>query len=130
MPVDFRTAVSQEEEYLRKLHPTVDDIPGCLSLLDGFLMCHVLNAQFKSLYRYGRMSECGDKLEAFKFCLSLKSMHPEQKRDAWIRRRAEELAAKRLGKSSENVWEVRAGPLQNWPPTLLNDVAHSAESIP
>ncbi|KIK27076.1 hypothetical protein PISMIDRAFT_675389, partial [Pisolithus microcarpus 441] len=102
MPVDFQTAVSQEEEYLRKLHPTVDDIPGCVSLLDGFFMCHVLNAQFKSLYRYGRMSECGDKLEAFKFCLSLKSMHPEQKRDAWIRRRAEGLAAKRLGKSSEN----------------------------
>ncbi|KAI6032898.1 hypothetical protein F5J12DRAFT_699971, partial [Pisolithus orientalis] len=118
MPIDFQTAVSQEEQRLRELHPTVDHNPGCVSLLDGFLMCHVLNAQFKSLYRYGRMSECGDKLEAFKFCLSLKSMHPEQKRDAWIRRRAEEWASKRLGKSSENIWEMRAEPLQNWPPTL------------
>ncbi|KIJ18919.1 hypothetical protein PAXINDRAFT_161261 [Paxillus involutus ATCC 200175] len=128
--VDFQTAVKQEEEYLRRVHPTVDDIPGCMSLFDGFLLCHVLNAQVKSLYRYGRMSECRDKMEDFKFCMSLKSMHPEEKRDVWIRRRAEWWAARRLGRSSENVWDVRSGPLPNWPPSLTDDAAQNTESIP
>lgn len=53
------------------------------------------------------MSVCGRKMEDFKFCMSLKSMHPEDKRDAWIRRRAEWWAERRLGKSSEEVWDVR-----------------------
>ena len=42
--------------------------------------------QFKSLYRYGEMAECSQKHEDFKFCMSSKGLHPEEKRDAWIRR--------------------------------------------
>jgi len=38
--VDFQTAVKQEEEYLRKVYPMTEDIPGCMSLLDGFLICN------------------------------------------------------------------------------------------
>ncbi|KAH0827523.1 hypothetical protein J3R83DRAFT_4236 [Lanmaoa asiatica] len=79
--------------------------------LSIFLPSHisrtVVGSQVKSLYRHGRMSECRDKMEDFKFCMSLKSMEPEAKRDAWIRRRAEWWANRRLGKSSENVWSVR-----------------------
>lgn len=53
------------------------------------------------------MSECSDKLDDFKFCMSLKSLHPEQKREVWIQRQAERWAARRLEKSSEDVWEIR-----------------------
>jgi hypothetical protein len=53
------------------------------------------------------MSQCGQKFADWKFCLASKSLHPEQRRDAWIRRRAEWWARKRLGPSSENVWELR-----------------------
>ncbi|EGN99841.1 hypothetical protein SERLA73DRAFT_180081 [Serpula lacrymans var. lacrymans S7.3] len=120
---DFQAAVKQEEAYLRQVHPTPEDIPGCMTLFDDFLLCNVLGAQVKSLYRFGRMSECKHKMEDFKFCMSLKSMHPEDKRDAWIRRRAEWWAHKRLAKSSENIWDVRKEPLQNWPPpSTSNDV--------
>ncbi|KAF8558042.1 hypothetical protein OG21DRAFT_87120 [Imleria badia] len=129
MPVDWKTAVKQEEEYLRKVHPTTDDIPGCMSLLDGFLLCHVVGSQVKSLYRHGRMSECNDKMEDFKFCMSLKSMEPEAKRDVWIRRRAEWWANRRLGKSSENVWDVRRESLSKWPPSLSDDTAQSPDTI-
>lgn len=73
----------------------------------------VLHAQVKSLYRHGHMSECSDKLEDFKFCMSLKSLHPEQKKDAWIQRQAERQAARRLDKSSENVWEIRKSVLRS-----------------
>jgi hypothetical protein len=34
-------------------------------------------------------------------------MHPEERREAWIRRRAEWWANKRVGKSSEDVWDIR-----------------------
>ncbi|KAL6306567.1 hypothetical protein BKA93DRAFT_692619, partial [Sparassis latifolia] len=114
--VDFETAVKQEEEYLRRVHPTADDIPGCMKLFDDFLSCNIVGSQVKSLYRYGQMSACSPKLEDFKFCMSIKGLHPERKRDMWIRRRAEWWAERRLGKSSEDVWDIRTEPLQNFPP--------------
>ena len=44
-------------------------------------LCVVVGKQLTSIYRYGHMSVCGPKLEEFKFCMSLKGMHPEEKRD-------------------------------------------------
>ena len=38
--LDFETAVKQEEAYLRKVHPTPDDIPGCVKMFDDFLLCN------------------------------------------------------------------------------------------
>ena len=32
--------VKQEEEYLRKVHPTPEDVPGCMKLFDDFLLCN------------------------------------------------------------------------------------------
>lgn len=119
--------VKQEEEYLRKVHPTPEDVPGCMKLFDDFLLCNgewsqhrrchigsltmemhtVMSSQARSLYRYGEMATCTPKLEEFKFCMSLKGVHPEEKRDIWIRRRAEWWARRRASKSSEDVWDVR-----------------------
>ncbi|KAI0919618.1 hypothetical protein AcW1_003176 [Taiwanofungus camphoratus] len=104
---DLQTAVKQEEAYLREVHPAPEDIPGCMKLFDDFLACNIVGVQLKSLYRYGHMSVCAPKLEEFKFCMSIKSKHPEEKRDAWIRRRAEWWARRRLANSSENVWDMR-----------------------
>lgn len=39
--------------------------------------------------------------------MTLKAMNPENKREAWIRRRAEWWATRRLSKSSEDVWDMR-----------------------
>jgi hypothetical protein len=39
--------------------------------------------------------------------MSVKGLHPEEKREAWIRRRAEWWAHRRLTRSSEDVWEMR-----------------------
>lgn len=32
--------VKQEEEYLRKVHPAPEDVPGCMKLFDDFLLCN------------------------------------------------------------------------------------------
>ncbi|KIM46933.1 hypothetical protein M413DRAFT_16496 [Hebeloma cylindrosporum] len=105
--LDFKTAVEQEEARLRLLHPTPSDIPGCVSVFDDYISCSVIRSQVKSIYRFGHRTNCDRKFEEFKFCLSLKIMHPEEQRDAWIRRRAEWWAHRRLGKSSEDVWDIR-----------------------
>jgi hypothetical protein len=122
--VDFQAAAKQEEDYLRAVHPATTDIPGCMNLFDKYLSCNgpslppgilsshlspfsVVASQVKSLYRYGHMTVCGQKLDDFKFCISRKSLHPEERREAWIRRRAEWWANRRITKSSEDVWEMR-----------------------
>ncbi|KAF9012406.1 hypothetical protein BDQ17DRAFT_1297462 [Cyathus striatus] len=119
--LDFKTAVAQEEDYLRRVHPTPNDVPGCLNLFDIYLSCGVIRSQVKSLYRYGERPNCSPKLEEFKFCLMLKPMHPEEQREAWIRRRAEWWANKRLAKSSEDVWDIREEPLQSYPRPIVFD---------
>ncbi|KAF5370692.1 hypothetical protein D9758_002006 [Tetrapyrgos nigripes] len=72
-------------------------------------------SQVKSYYRYGQGTVCGAKLQDWKFCLGLKFLEPEEQREAWIRRRAEWWARRRLGKSSEDVWEMRTEPVSNFP---------------
>ncbi|KAI0336126.1 hypothetical protein GY45DRAFT_1342223 [Cubamyces sp. BRFM 1775] len=121
--------VRQEEDYLRKVHPTPEDIPGCMKLFDDFLLCNVISSQARSLYRYGEMATCSPKLEDFKFCMSIKGMHPEEKRDVWLRRRAEWWARRRSGKSSEDVWDVRTEPLQNFPPRMLDPNVQAPRTI-
>ncbi|KAI0812665.1 hypothetical protein BC629DRAFT_1474658 [Irpex lacteus] len=116
--LDYETAVQHEIAHLKKVHPKPEDIPSCMTLLDTFLSCHLLNNQMKFLYRYGHMAECAQKAEDFKFCLSNKSLHEEERYEAWIRHRAEWWAKRRLAKSSEDVWEVRSEPLPNYPPPL------------
>lgn len=53
------------------------------------------------------MAECADKTADFKFCLTMRSLSPEERRDAWLRHRAEWWATRRTTQSSEDVWEVR-----------------------
>ena len=37
---DFEETAKQEEARLRVVHPTTEDIPGCMTLLDDFLSCN------------------------------------------------------------------------------------------
>jgi hypothetical protein len=96
------------------------------------------------MYRYGRLREdCSEKWAEYKFCLSLKWMGMDERRDAWIRRKAIWWAKRRLGKSSEDVWQVRecvscfisswrncsldrSEPLQNFP-RLLDPIQYLKE---
>ncbi|TFK73994.1 hypothetical protein BDN72DRAFT_789983 [Pluteus cervinus] len=122
----FERTVQQEVSRLEAHHPSPDDIPGCLSLFDDFLSCNVFRSQVKSLYRYGERPNCSPKFEEFKYCMSIKGMHPEERRMAWIQRRAEWWATRRLTCSSEDVWDIRTEPLVNFPkPIPDGPVEHS-----
>ncbi|KAF8228031.1 hypothetical protein L208DRAFT_1404572 [Tricholoma matsutake] len=127
--LNFDTVVRQEEAYLRILHPTPDDIPGCISLFDTYLSCNVIRSQVKAIYRHGGRPVCGPKLEDFKFCVSTKSMHPEERRDAWIRRRAEWWANRRMDRSSEDVWDIREEPLTSFPVPIEDGLAGTSSIL-
>lgn len=66
-----------------------------------------LASQIKSVYRHGTPRDCMPKFEDFKFCMSVKGLSEERKEEVWVRRRAEWWARRRLGKSSEDVWDAR-----------------------
>ncbi|KIY46770.1 hypothetical protein FISHEDRAFT_46610 [Fistulina hepatica ATCC 64428] len=119
----FEAIVQQEEAYLRRVHPTPADVPSCISHFDNILACHGVRGQLKSLYRYGHRPNCKDKIAEFKFCLSLKWSHePEERREIWIRRRAEWWAHRRIGRSSEDVWDMRTEPLGPIKPIKDEDI--------
>ncbi|KJA29044.1 hypothetical protein HYPSUDRAFT_128461 [Hypholoma sublateritium FD-334 SS-4] len=124
--LDFKKVFEQEEARLRILHPTPEDIPGCISVFDDYLGCSVIRNQVKSIYRYGKRSSCDQKLDEFKFCLTLKVMHPEEQREAWIRRRAEWWAHRRIEQSSEDVWDIRDKPLPNFPKPITTEMMQEA----
>ncbi|KAF4620284.1 hypothetical protein D9613_000751 [Agrocybe pediades] len=126
--LDFATALAQEEARLRKLHPTPADIPGCVSVFDDYIGCSAMRNQIKSIYRFGERTNCDRKFQEFKFCLSLKVMHPEEQREVWIRRRAEWWANKRLSKSSEDVWDIREEPLPNYPKRITDEVMRESRA--
>ncbi|VDB96187.1 unnamed protein product [Peniophora sp. CBMAI 1063] len=119
----FKEAVRQEEQRLRLLHPTPDSIPSCMSLFDDLISCNTVGRQFRSLYRFGEMAHCSGKYTDWKFCLSVKGLHEEQRRDAWTRNRAEWWARRRLGASSESVWDLRSEKLQDYPKAVAFDKA-------
>ncbi|KZT24244.1 hypothetical protein NEOLEDRAFT_1135404 [Neolentinus lepideus HHB14362 ss-1] len=127
--VDSQTAVAQEEAYLQKVHPTPEDIPKCMTLFDEFLSCSGTKNQIKAIYRYGERASCSHKWEDFKFCMTLKALPMEERRHAWLRRRAEWWANRRLTQSSEDVWDIRTEPLQNWPPATVTDEVSNANTV-
>lgn len=73
-----------------------------------FFLLHIaLVPQLRNIYRYGELHNCSWKFQDFKYCMSLKSEDPDGKRELWVKRRAEWWARRRVGVSSEDVWDVR-----------------------
>ncbi|TYJ59088.1 hypothetical protein B9479_000077 [Cryptococcus floricola] len=119
----FEHMLADETSIQEAQYPTYDEVPGCMRLLDEFLMCYALVPQLRSFYRRGEMSDCTWKFQDFKYCMSLKSSDPEEKRQLWIKRRAEWWAQRRLNRSSEDVWDLRTERLDNFPPLAPEDVS-------
>jgi hypothetical protein len=63
--------------------------------------------QLRNFYREGEFRDCTWKFRDFKYCLSLKSESEEVRRELWVKRKAEWWAKRRVGRSSEDVWDVR-----------------------
>ncbi|KAK9895948.1 hypothetical protein P389DRAFT_160550 [Cystobasidium minutum MCA 4210] len=103
----FAQTVEEEVPIQKANLPVNGGTPSCVTLFDNFLLCFSVRNQFTSLYRYGTARECAAKWEDFKFCLSNRSLSEERKEEEWIRRRAEHWAERRVGPSSEDIWEAK-----------------------
>ncbi|GAA5889222.1 hypothetical protein JCM6882_000679 [Rhodosporidiobolus microsporus] len=106
-PRTLESLVEEELPIQRHSVAMEGGMPSCLTLFDNFLLCYSLASQIKSVYRHGAPRDCTPKFEDFKFCMSVKGLSEEKKEEVWVRRRAEWWAERRLGKSSEDVWDAR-----------------------
>ena len=112
MAAKYESLVQEDVAYHKACTP-LSELPSCTSLFDKYLACFALGPQLKHIYRYGGMQDCKHKLDEFKFCLTMKGMSQEEKYEAWVRRKAEYTAEKRLGRqSSEMVWDLRRDPME------------------
>lgn len=103
----YEELIAEDVAYHKASTP-LEDMPSCTNMFDKWAQCFALGPQIKAVYRYGGLQDCRDKLDDFKFCLTMKGMSPEEKYETWIRRKAEKTASQRLGReSSENVWQIR-----------------------
>ena len=109
------------QQYARRVPLISLSAPRSSDAIRNFFLL-VLGTQLKSIYRFGEMARCSAKWNEFKFCMSVKGLHPEQRRDVWIRRRAEWWARRRVGLSSENVWEMRT-----YVPCLITTIVSHTE---
>ncbi|GAA5961495.1 hypothetical protein JCM3765_003607 [Sporobolomyces pararoseus] len=103
----FESLVQEELPIQRHSVNMEGGMPSCLTLFDNFLLCYSLAAQTKSLYRHGKPRDCSPKFEDFKFCMSIKSLSEEKKEEVWVKRRSEWWAERRMGRSSEDVWDAK-----------------------
>lgn len=67
-----------------------------------------VKGQVKAIYRYGGMADCSQKMQDVRFCMSLKMLGPEERREAWLMHRARWWAERRTNGSSEDVWDMRS----------------------
>lgn len=103
----YSQLVAEDVAYHKAATP-LSEMPSCTNLFDKWAQCFALGPQLKAVYRYGGFQDCRHKLDDFKFCLTMRGMSVEEKYEAWIQRKAQQTAEKRLGRqSAENVWESR-----------------------
>ncbi|KAE8270108.1 hypothetical protein A4X09_0g2227 [Tilletia walkeri] len=103
-----------------------DEMPSCTTLFDRCIQCFALFPQLNAIYRHGTFSNCEDKLDDWKACLSLRGLDSDEKYRAWIQRRAEMAVRKRMSKqSTEEVWNFRLAA-----DASVVDPDHESEEFP
>ncbi|KAL9941011.1 hypothetical protein V8E36_000499 [Tilletia maclaganii] len=118
--------VVQQELVIQAASMSKEEMPSCTKLFDEVVRCYALFPQIRHIYRYGNISDCADKSDNWKACLMLRGLDGEEKYKAWIQRRAEIAAHKRLSKeSTEEVWSFRTGPHGE-----VVDPDHASETFP
>lgn len=84
---------------------------SCSQCFDMAYYCSSIGGQLNNVYRYGALRSCSDLWAQWRFCMRSKAWGEETRRMK-IRDFNREKAAKyKIGKSSEDVWEVRREPV-------------------
>lgn len=85
----------------------------CAQCFDLAYYCSSMAGQFNNIYRYGGLRSCSEQWAQWRFCMRTKAMSEDTRKlkiREWNQRRA---AQYKMGKSSEDVWNVRKEPVED-----------------
>ena len=83
----------------------------CSLAFDHAYYCSSMGGQLNNIYRYGGLRSCKEQWKQWRFCMRTKAMGEEERRKRIREWYMEREARKRVGRSSERVWDVRTEPV-------------------
>ncbi|KAG0637254.1 hypothetical protein HOY80DRAFT_973890 [Tuber brumale] len=84
---------------------------SCITAFDEMYYCYSLGGQFLNVYRYGELKSCSEKAADWRFCMRTRSYGPIARKAMIMARFKEKAGRYKVGRSSEDVWEVRRVPV-------------------
>jgi len=86
---------------------------SCSNCFDQAFYCSSIGGQLNSVYRYGALRSCSDLWAQWRFCMRTKVMSDETKREKIREYNMKKAIKYKVGRSSEDVWEVRTEPVEH-----------------
>ena len=111
------------EEHADSLYPTY---MSCTQAFDLAYYCSSMGGQLNNIYRYGGLRSCTEQWKQWRFCMRTKAMGEDEKKRRIREFYMEREAKKRVGRSSERVWDVRTEPIVGAFSKSIEDVEREA----
>lgn len=86
---------------------------SCSNCFDQAFYCSSIGGQLNSVYRYGALRSCSDLWAQWRFCMRTKVMSEETKREKIREYNMKKAIKYKVGRSSEDIWEVRTEPVEH-----------------
>lgn len=80
---------------------------------DEFFMCYTPKSQLRNWYRYGEKKDCAERWRDFKWCVTTRMVDEETSQSMLAQRKLDLNDKVHSGPNSEDIWTVRASPLDN-----------------
>lgn len=84
---------------------------SCSQAFDVAYFCSSMGGQLSNVYRYGGLRSCTEQWRQWRFCMRTKAMSEDEKKRRIREFYMEREAKKRVGRSSEKIWEIRTDPV-------------------
>ncbi|PWW76653.1 hypothetical protein C7212DRAFT_279386 [Tuber magnatum] len=114
LEAEAANSTSTSTERAREEKEAVTAFPtemSCITAFDEMYYCYSLGGQFLNVYRYGELRSCGEKAADWRFCMRTRSYGPIARKAMIMARFKEKTGRYKVGRSSEDVWEVRRVPV-------------------
>lgn len=104
------TVNKEPEDYSNSIYAST---MSCSQCFDQAYYCSSIGGQLNNIYRFGSLRACSDLWAQWRFCMRTKTMSEELKKTK-VREFNQQKAVKyKIGRSSEDVWEVRKEPVEH-----------------
>jgi hypothetical protein len=83
----------------------------CSQCFDQAFYCSSIGGQLNNVYRFGALRSCSDLWQQWRFCMRTKVMSDDTKKEKVREYNMQKQLKFKIGRSSEDVWEVRKEPV-------------------